>query len=367
MKPIRVIHLVDAAGGSKYLWGKEQAILSLIDVQRASGVISPMLITFSSCLLATLAAKRGVETRLLESRHRMFPIASFYRLWCELRTYPQPVILHTHEYKANILGRLVKTLTNCRVALVSTCHGWIEESLRLRLYNILDRRSSALSDIVTTPDPAMLSRLARSTSAVSVPNRIPLHAVPTQAERMAAKRRFGWSDNQKVVGMLGRLSEEKGVRDFQTAAHLSKETDIVWAIAGAGPMENALRTDARIAFVDYLRPASDYLKALDVFVQPSRMEAASLVLLEAARVQLPIIATMVGATPRIVRDRKEALLVPPRDPLLLAQTVSRVLNDPDLAIELSTNARARFERHFQIDATHRAYRHLYNLALKKKE
>ena len=41
----------------------------------------------------------------------------------------------------------------CPQPLVATCHGWVDGTAMLRLYNALDRRSAFVSDAVTVPDP----------------------------------------------------------------------------------------------------------------------------------------------------------------------------------------------------------------------
>ncbi|MBX9656259.1 hypothetical protein K2Y11_21795, partial [bacterium] len=50
-EPIEVVHLVDAAGGSDQLWGKERVVAWLMQAQSASGEIRPYLRTLTEKLL----------------------------------------------------------------------------------------------------------------------------------------------------------------------------------------------------------------------------------------------------------------------------------------------------------------------------
>ena len=54
-----------------------------------------------------------------------------------------------------------------------------------------------------------------------------------------------------------------------------------------------------------------------------------MVLAEALTAGLPIVATRVGAVPEVVRDGREAVLVPPDDPIALAQAMTRLQTAPD--------------------------------------
>jgi glycosyltransferase involved in cell wall biosynthesis len=75
------------------------------------------------------------------------------------------------------------------------------------------------------------------------------------------------------------------------------------------------------------------LAAAAVFVLPSVWEGQPLILQEALRAGVPIVATRVGGTPELT-GQDAALLVPPRDPDRLAGAVRAVLTDPALAARL---------------------------------
>jgi glycosyltransferase involved in cell wall biosynthesis len=49
---------------------------------------------------------------------------------------------------------------------------------------------------------------------------------------------------------------------------------------------------------------------------------------------VPVIATNVGGNPELIEDGVSGLLVPPRDPAALAEAMSRLLRDPELAANL---------------------------------
>ena len=357
VQPIQVAHLVDAMGGTDRLWGKERMVLWLMQAQRAIGNVDAHLITFAPGALADLARQEGFPVTVLADVARTLPIRAVGALRRRLRDLPG-ILVHTHGYKANLVGRWLRRVTGPIDCLVSTMHGWVETSWRLRLYNELDRRTSRWSDEIVVPDGNMLARVPKGREILNgIPDRLP----PTAQERQQARARFGWRDQDFVVGMLGRLSIEKGVLEYVDAAGRCTDQSIVWAVAGSGPLlEEALATaPASVRHVGYIDPADDYLASLDAFIQPSRTEALSLSLLEAARAALPIIATRVGATASAVRPDREALLIPPQMPDQLAEAVARLRADPGLASRLAAAARQRFTQALQIHVACGAYAQAY--------
>lgn len=73
----------------------------------------------------------------------------------------------------------------------------------------------------------------------------------------------------------------------------------------------------------------------DIFVFQSRWEGFGMALAEAASFGLPIVTTDAGAIPCLIKDGVNGLLVPPKDPERLAQTIEKLLNSPELMARFS--------------------------------
>lgn len=86
--------------------------------------------------------------------------------------------------------------------------------------------------------------------------------------------------------------------------------------------------------------------AADLLVHAARQEPLGRVLLEAAAMGLPTIATDVGGTPEILEDRHSALLVPPGQPDEFCRAIVQMRNDSGLrmrlGIQAAETARSRF-------------------------
>ena len=341
-------------GQDSHLWGKERVIALLMREQRASGRIEPQLITFSPGVLGKLLASEGFQTASLSARYSRGFDRAVGQLARYLRSYPVDV-LHSHGYRANIIARLWRVAGRLhRTRVVSTCHGWVESNLKLRLYNAVDRWTSMLSDVTTVPDARMLSSLSPLGRGRYVPNAVA--DLEDRPEVAVFPRR-----DEFIAGTLGRISEDKGIPEFLAAAAGCADPNIVFAVAGDGALASQVReAGPNVFYAGYFAQPENYLGGLDVYVQASRGEGLSLALLEAMRAGKAIVATDVGATRDAVADGESALIVPARDPHALHDAIVRLRNDPALRMRLGRGARARFEREFRIDRQHRSYLTLYS-------
>jgi glycosyltransferase involved in cell wall biosynthesis len=104
----------------------------------------------------------------------------------------------------------------------------------------------------------------------------------------------------------------------------------------------------RLHRLGYRRDVPRLLNEIDLLVHPARQEPLGRVLLEASACGRPIVATDVGGTTEILRDRESALLVPPDDASSLAASIRTVLLDSALAARLGSAACKSTVSRFQV-------------------
>ena len=182
------------------------------------------------------------------------------------------------------------------------------------------------------------------------------------------KRSLGLNPNEKIIGTAGRLCKEKNypmlIRAFGDIKMRLKETRLL--IVGDGALRDELKNLAHntnveddILFLGERRDISELMKVFDVFVLPSDLEAASLVLLEAMASGIPVVATNVGGNPELIIDGVTGLLVPSNDHKRFSENVIRILQDPVMAKKIGRAGRESVVERFGFNKMITEYVNVY--------
>jgi glycosyltransferase involved in cell wall biosynthesis len=158
-----------------------------------------------------------------------------------------------------------------------------------------------------------------------------------------------------VIGCTARLHAEN---DHVTLLHGFARLADRWPnaqllLVGRGQEEHHLRALAealgvrgRIRFAGEQADVAPWLAQMEVYVQPSLTAGISNSILEAMACGLPVVATAVGGTVEVVAEGETGLLVPPGDPVALAEALESLLVDPARVEAFGRAGRARAEAHF---------------------
>ncbi len=290
-------------------------------------------------------------------------------------------ILHTHDYRTNVLGGLVARRADHAMPWVATVHLHTTTTRRLRLYRALDLLLLRLADRVITVSRdqrrLLLRRGVDRHRLVLIPTVIDAAAFAEEAEdRHIARAQLDLQPDVPLVTFLGRLSAQKGVDDFLTAARTVRraQSSAHFLVVGSGPQRAALEAQAAslgltgaVCFLGYRQNAATILAASDVVVLPSRAEGLPVVLLEALAVGRPVVASRVGGIPDLVRHGKTGLLVAPNAPDQVADSVVRLLGRPDLAQLLGKSGREHVTRYCAPERAARRMASCYRAVLAERE
>ena len=85
-----------------------------------------------------------------------------------------------------------------------------------------------------------------------------------------------------------------------------------------------------------------------LLVHAARQEPLGRVLLEASAAALPIVATDVGGTNEILTHAQSGLLIPPDDPVAMAEAITRLLSDSEAAQRMGSEARSNVSQRFTV-------------------
>ncbi|WP_461395510.1 glycosyltransferase, partial [Deferrisoma sp.] len=110
----------------------------------------------------------------------------------------------------------------------------------------------------------------------------------------------------------------------------------------------------------------EILRALDLFVLPSRNEGISNTILEAMATGLPVLATAVGGNPELVESGVTGTLVPPGDPAALARALEAYAAAPERRAAEGAAARTRALERFSIPAMVEGYEAVWRRVARRK-
>ena len=119
-----------------------------------------------------------------------------------------------------------------------------------------------------------------------------------------------------------------------------------------------LKISDSVVLIGFRHDLDSLIAGADIVVLPSFSEGLPNIALEAAAAGIPIVATAVGGTPEVVVDGRTGFLVPPDEPMALANRIIGLLNAPHQRLEFGAVARRRMLEEFSFDAQSEAYRTL---------
>ena len=190
-----------------------------------------------------------------------------------------------------------------------------------------------------------------------------------QRERTGRLRQeFGLPLAAPLVVVFSRLNYMKGVQYFLEAAAIValRFPEVRFLVAGDGANKTQLEEQARqmgleqrMLFAGFRSDVPELLSEAAVSVLPSLSEGLSNSLLESMASGVPVIATRVGGNPEVIDHEVTGLLVPPRDPVALADAMSRLLGNKDLALRFGQAGKRRVAEFFSMERSVGETEHLY--------
>lgn len=346
-RPLRILHLVSSGG----FFGAERVILNLASRQNNSAVISwvgainnkhnPHLEIIQE------SQNTGLKTAIFDSRSQadLKTVSSVKKFLKE----NDIDILHTHNYKSNIIGFLATRLT--RVKWAVTLHGWISSDSKLRWYETLDRFFLKFADKIFCVSlnnyDMLLNKGINKNSLEVIANGIDLKQFSSAGADQNLRKSLGIDAHQIVITIVGRLGEEKGHKVLFKALSLihPQYPDFKCLVVGDGPLmknlqeqANALNLSRHIIFTGNRKDVADIYKVCDILVNASFTEGLPMTILEAMASRLAVIATKVGGVPQLIQHEKNGLLLDPNDPEILAEALIQLIKDPQKRQQLAQEA-----------------------------
>jgi glycosyltransferase involved in cell wall biosynthesis len=284
----------------------------------------------------------------------------------------RPDIVHAHTPKAGLLGMLAARIAGVPVRIYHihgfpymTAKGW-----RRLLLLSTERASVRLSNKVFAVGAGM--RHVAIEEKICPANKVQVLHNGTAGGIDAAKRfcpelispqvvadlrvRLNLPNDAKVVGFVGRLARDKGIVELVDAWRLLAANDPSLHLVLVGGVDardgvpgcviDEWRSTPHIHLAGHIEEVAPWYLLFDLLALPTYREGYGNVLLEAAAMRVPVVASRIPGCSDAVIDGVTGFLFELRNTEELAKTMGRYLADPELRRQHGENGRRRVLRDF---------------------
>ena len=321
------------------------------------------------------AIEKGVPIIPIETYHQYDPfiVVKIIKLIKEHNIH----ILHSHEYKSDILAYIVSRIY--KLPIVTTAHGWISNNRKNKLFIKWQKKLLPAFNKVICVSPLIreevLSTGVTNENAPLIYNAIVVDNYnPDDYVKGAVRKRFNLPDNAILIGNIGRLSPEKGQIEFIYSASelIISNKNVYFVLVGDGndrehleKVVRDLRLEGRVFFTGHETDIQQVFKDLDILALTSYTEGFPNVVLEALCMGKPVLATDVGGVSCIIRNNETGILVKSKDVEAITKGLQYLVDEPLNAELMVSKGRELIMQEFQFDARVRKIEALYLNVLSK--
>ena len=286
--------------------------------------------------------------------------------------YQRYDIVHAHTPKAGLLGMIASRLAGVRNRIY-TCHGLpleTEQGLKRLILKICEKISFYCATKVLVVSQSLLQKvrdygicnsdkaivlLEGTACGVDLKRFTKNEALQSGAEKVRAELEI--SDDDILIGFIGRLVPDKGIgvllKAFCILIKEYENTHLV-IIGDYEPHRGCLSdkevdlldNHVKITHIGLTNDIEKYYAAMNMLVLSTRREGFPYTLLEAAAMELPVIATKVTGCVDAVSDGVSGILVKVDDTTELYEAMLKLAKDADLRNKFGKQGRQRVEKLF---------------------
>lgn len=364
MDSLKVAHVTTIDGSLRYL-----LLNQMLSIRQAGyevvGISSP------GSDVPVLEAT-GIRHIAVPITRRVSPIADLVSLWRLYRAMCRErfTIVHTHTPKPGLLGQLAARMARVPI-VINTLHGFyfhdhMHPAWR-RFHITMEKIAARCSDIILSQNSEDIQTAIRE--GICSPDKIRylgngidirrFQRDEIRAEQLTERyHEFGLSPDTPVVGFVGRLVAEKGVRELFQAARivLDKIPEARFMFIGRLDTQKADSLSPSIAetygvaqaciFTGQRQDMPELYALMDVFVLPSHREGFPRSAMEASAMGIPCVVTDIRGCREAVEQGRNGLLVPLGDIQALAGALLDLLGDRQKAQRMGDEGRRMASERF---------------------
>lgn len=315
-------------------------------------------------LLQSLEREKIHTARLKHLQRSFSPLAEL-KAFLEIRKLikkEQPDVVQLGSSKAGIIGSLAtkSVQKNGRPKIIYRIGGFAFNlstwpAFKRKFYLWAEKIAQCCRDVVVVnsqyeKDLATKKNLPKTEKIKVIYNGLDLEKIKFLEKNTARNVLEGLIGNnisledKTIVGTVAHFYPAKDLTTLiQTAKEvIQKESNTCFIVIGDGPQRPEILDKIKqyglqnsIFLPGAITPAIAHIKAFDIFAFSSVNEGSPWAILEAMAAGLPIISTDVAGIPEIIKNEKNAFLVPPSSPQKLAEKIIYLIKRPMVAARFS--------------------------------
>ena len=260
----------------------------------------------------------------------------------------KPDILYLHSSKAGAYGRIAM-LFNRKVKILYNAHGWYfnadmstkKKKIIILIEKILALRANKIINISKSEyDSALKYKIAPERKMCVIENGIDFTKFEgCDKYREETRKKYNRGDDEIVIGVVGRLSEQKDpmttIKAFNEVYKENKNVRLMYV--GSGELEDEVMKYAKennlqhlVTITGWVDNTERYISAFDIAILPSKWEGFGLALIEYMACKKPIVASKVGGMIDIIETKNNGFLVEIGNVKKFAEYILKYINNEDL-------------------------------------
>jgi len=286
-------------------------------------------------------------------------------------------IIHSQTPWPALMSKLASYSLHSKTPVI-----WHDRGIRRGNYKYVAKLANLFFDhVITNSDDEKKLLLANGLSSAKVRrihNGLNINDyLMGSAGDLDLKRKLGLDNDVILIGMVGRMVEEKGFKYLIMAASQLEKIKTIqrcrFVLVGDGPLRadlealvGKLQLQKNVFFLGFRDDIPAILKNLDILVIPSEFEPFGNVVLEGMLAGTAVIASRVGGIKEIISEGIDGMFVEPKDPEGITQSIIKLINDVELRKRISSRSKHKVISYFNIQRVVDEIEDVYEKLIVKK-
>ena len=265
----------------------------------------------------------------------------------------KPDIVYLHSSKAGAIGRVALAF-NFKTKILYNAHGWYFNAQisdkKKKIFAVIEKILAIKTDKIiniskSEYESALKYKIAPKKKMCIIENGIDFTKYKNSAQyREKTRKRYHIEENEIVIGVVGRLTEQKDpmtmIKAFELVHKENKNTKLMYV--GSGELEGKVKQYAKeknildkLIITGWVDNVEKYIPAFDIAVLPSKWEGFGLVLIEYMACDKPIVATNVGGINDIIKNNENGMLCNVQNYMMLSKMIANLIRNENLKNQIT--------------------------------